>query len=404
MRIGVNCFSLHPQMGGLKQYFLSLFNQLLEHDRENTYVIFYSSQNEGELAELRSRHWRSSAVLLSDQMEVSGYYDLIDLYFCPFGYLWPRPLPMPAVVTLTDVQDAYYPEFFSSENLRSRLFHHPASSRMAERVITVSDYSKQTIVETQNVSSEKVTVAHLCADERYYRAAEIARRPWIPLPSGEFAFYPANRWPHKNHEVLLRALWILRKERNIKLDLVVTGYDPPGGYPLLSKAAEYGVGDQVHSAGYVSVEEVAWLYRQARMLVFPSRYEGFGIPLVEAMAAGCPVVCSRATSLPEIGGESARYFDPGCADELATSIEVVLKDGALRERMTSEGRERAAAFSPERMAAQHQRTFLEARESYTAGRHYLRRIQHQWLALGARQRYRRLVAKLSGRGRGIGGG
>jgi len=396
MRIGVNCFSLRPQIGGQKQYFLSLFEELFEHDRENNYVLFYFKQNESELSDLRSSRWKTSAVLLSDQMEVAGYCEKIDLYFCPFGFLWPRPLPLPTVVTLTDVQEVFYPEFFTNADLYSRASHYPGSTMMADHVITVSNYSKQTIAEAHKINPNKVTVAHLCADERYYRA-EIARFPSISLPFRDFAIYPANRWPHKNHDVLLRALCILRSDRKIVLNLVFTGYDPPEGYPLLTRAAEYGVADQVYCAGFLPVEELAWLYQHAQMLVFPSFFEGFGIPLVEAMAAGCPVVASRATCIPEVGLEAAQYFDPASPDEVAASIALVLRNEALRHQMIAKGKAVAASFSPRRMAALHRHAFQEAVKSYSAGGYYFRRIQHQWLALGTEHRYRRLLDERASR-------
>jgi glycosyltransferase involved in cell wall biosynthesis len=397
MRIGVNCFSLQPHIGGLKQYFLSLFDELLQHDTDNNYVLFHFKQNETELADLRTRRWKDSAVLLADQTEVAKYCDQIDLYFCPFGFLWPRPLPLPTVVTLTDVQEVFYPEYFTNADLYSRAAHYPGSTLMADHVITISNYSKQTIVEAHNLKSRNITVAHLCADERYYRAPEIARSASVSLPFADFAIYPANRWPHKNHDVLLRALRILRNDQKILLNLVLTGYDPPEGYPLLTKAAEYGVADQVYCARFLSVEEMSWLYQNAQVLVFPSIYEGFGIPLVEAMAAGCPVVASLATCIPEIGREAAQYFDPASPEQVAASIALVLSSESLRRQMIATGKAVAAGFSPNSMAVLHKHAFQEAIKSYSAGRYYFRRIQHQWLALGTERRYRRLLSERANR-------
>ena len=162
-------------------------------------------------------------------------------------------------------------------------------------------------------------VAHLCADPSYSRAAEIQSPPEDPIPFSSFIFFPANRWYHKNHDVLLKALCSL-KERNIKVNAVFTGFDVDGGYPLMSKAEEYNIRDQVHSAGYVTIPQMGYLYSHAEMLVFPSLFEGFGMPPVEAMAAGCPVAVARATCLPEICGDAAEYFDPQDPADVAEAI------------------------------------------------------------------------------------
>ena len=98
MRIGVNCFMLRPHIGGMKQYFRNLFGWLLENDRQNEYLFFYFRHNVDELRKLRSDRWRSNAILLEDQSQILDHLGKIDLFFCPFGPLWPRPIPLPTVM------------------------------------------------------------------------------------------------------------------------------------------------------------------------------------------------------------------------------------------------------------------------------------------------------------------
>src|SRR5439155_12330261 len=124
------------------------------------------------------------------------------------------------------------------------------------------------------------------------------------LPLGDYLFFPANRWFHKNHDALLRAIGILN-DRGLRTYAVFTGFDVPGGYPLLNKSREYGLEGQTFTIGYVTTAQMAYLYRHARMLVFPSLFEGFGMPPVEAMATGCPAVVSNATCLPEVCADAA---------------------------------------------------------------------------------------------------
>lgn len=365
MRIGVNCYMLQPQLGGLKQYFLTLFRELLERDGENQYVFFWYRHNAKELEELGTERWRRDAVLLEDQRQVLAHLDKIDLYFCPLTALYPRPVPRPTVMTLVDIQEVFYPEFFTPADRYLRELHFPGSTRMADRVITISEFSRRTIIEHHRLPAERVAVVYLCADDRYGRSAAVARPPAGPLPP-RFVFYPANPWKHKNHDVLLRALRLLRDERGRRVDLVLTGFSQDASSPVEALAKEYDVSDQVHALGYLPVEELAYLYRRADMLVFPSLFEGFGIPLVEAMAAGCPVIAARATSIPEVAGDAAELFDPASPAALAAAMERVLDDQPWRETLRARGYCRALEFSAARMAEDHRAIFRAAIQAYSA--------------------------------------
>jgi glycosyltransferase involved in cell wall biosynthesis len=367
MRIGVNCFLLRANIGGLKQYFINLFRELLADEGGDRYVFFWYPENADELARLGTDRWKEDAVLLHDQREVLAHLDRFDVYFCPFSALYPRPIPRPTVMFLPDIQEMFYPEFFDIEDLYTRDLHFPGSTRMADRVITISEFSKATFVRFHGLPEEKILVAPLSADPAFYRAEETARPPRDPLPQ-HFVFYPANPWKHKNHDGLLRALRVLRQERGIEMPLVVTGYPDPAGYPVEAKAEEYGVRDLVHRPGYLGVEEIAYLYRRARMMVFPSLFEGFGIPLVEAMAAGCPVVAANGTSIPEVVGDAAELFDPTSPSAIADAMEKVWRDEGTRQRLVARGRIRAQAFPPARTAAIHRRAFAEAAAAYSPRR------------------------------------
>jgi len=269
MRIGVNCYNLIPSAGGIKQYFFSLFSELLSKDDKDSYVFFYFPHNIEELSGFDNDRWQENAILLNNQLEVREHLDKIDLYFCPFGSLWPRPLPIPTVVTLVDIQEVFYPEYFNDVDLFNRAYHYAGSTKMADRVITISNFSKDTIAKHHRISQNKITVAHLCADNRFYRAAEMSLAPGVSVPSEDFIFYPANHWQHKNHDTLLRALQWLKRKKGMEIKAVFTGHDVPNSYPLLQKAAEYGVDKQVFFVGFVTVEELVYLYSKAKLMVFP---------------------------------------------------------------------------------------------------------------------------------------
>lgn len=354
----------------MKQYFFNLFEELLANDYRNEYIFFHFPRNSEELDHLSSTRWKARAVLLSDQLEVKNHFDKIDLYFCPFGALWPRPLPIPTVLNLVDIQEVFYPQFFTQMDMFNREYHFPGSTRMADRVITISHFSKKTIVQHHHISASKVTVAHLCADKRFYRAAEAALPLQVSLPEGGFVFYPANHWHHKNHDMLLKGLRWLKMERGLKINAVFTGYEMSNGYPIEQKVKEYGLTEQVYTVGYVTVEELAYLYTKARLLVFPSLFEGFGIPLVEAMAAGCPVVAANVTSLPEIGLDAVEYFDPASPESIGQAIEKVWRDDTLRQQLIDRGLHRALDFSPTKLAQIHQTVFEQAARAFSRTRYY----------------------------------
>lgn len=369
MRIGVDCYPLRPHVGGIKHYFLTLFEELLEHDRANEYVFFTHAHNAPVLAELRCDRWKTASISLSGREAVSDHLGGLDLYFCPFSALYPRPVPKPSVVTLPDIQEAFLPGLFSLPELKARDLERVSSTRIADRVITHSEFSKRTLIEHHRVGPQRVLVARHGVDERYRRASEIGRPPSAPLPT-DFILYPANLWKHKNHDRLLQALRRLKDARGLTVHAVFTG-DPEerDGYALGAGAAEHGVAAQVRHLGLLPVEELAYLYRHARMLVFPSLFEGFGLPLVEAMASGCPVVAADATAVPEVLSGAGELFDPTSVESIAAAIEKVWTSAPVREQLIVKGKARAAGFSPAASAHAHLAAFEGAAGAFSYARY-----------------------------------
>jgi glycosyltransferase involved in cell wall biosynthesis len=369
MRIGVNCFLLQKDIGGLKQYFLQLFNELLKSDDRNSYVFFYFKHNIQELKKLKTDKWKENSILLNDQNEIMQHLEKIDVYFCIFGALWPRPVPKPSVLGLVDIQEKFFPQFFTKQDLWNREMHFMPSTRCADQVVTISEFSKKTMVKFHRIHSHKVHVAYLAADEFFYDSATNINKSSISLPEN-YIFYPANRWLHKNHDNLLKALVILKREHNLLIDCVLTGYDGPNGYPLKGNVEAYGLTNQIHDIGYVSRDELKYIYKNASMLCFPSLFEGFGMPLVEAMACGCPVACSNVTSIPEVVGDAALLFNPEDPEDIAQSILKLLTEKIIKNKLRKKGIERAKLFSQRVTAAKHVEAFKKAAVSFRKKRYY----------------------------------
>lgn len=371
MLIGVNCYNLIAQNGGITQYFHNLFAELLPNDNRNDYVFFWFPHNGDELGRLTCDRWRDRAILLERQGEIRGHLSGLDLYFCPLNALYPRPLPIPTVVTLADIQEAFYPENFTADLLYSRDRHFVGSTKMADRVITHSEFTKRTLMQKHHLPADRIAVVPHCSAP-IFASGDLALCKQ-PLPR-DFILYPANLWTHKNHDRLLQAIAILQAEHGLAINLVLTGFATPTGYPVQDKAREYGVASLVHVLGHITASELNGAYRRARMLVYPSYFEGFGIPLIEAMAAGCPIAAANSTSIPEVVGDAAIMFDPMSPSDIANAIAKLWRDPELRRTMAERGRRRTELFSPAKMAKLHLRAFDQAAKAYTMSRYIWRTL------------------------------
>jgi glycosyltransferase involved in cell wall biosynthesis len=392
MRIGVNCYNLIAQNGGITQYFHNLFEELLSHDSRNDYVFFWFRHNGDELDRLTCDRWREAAILLERQGEIRGRLSGLDLYFCPLNALYPRPLPIPTVVTLADIQEAFYPQNFTADHLYSRDRHFVGSTKMADCVITHSEFTKQTLMQKHDLPAEKIAVVPHCSAPIFASGDPASCKQSLP---GDFILYPANLWNHKNHDRLLQAIAILQAEHGLAINLVLTGFPTPTGYPVQDKAREYGIASLVHVLGHITASELNGAYRGARMLVYPSYFEGFGIPLIEAMAAGCPIAAANATSIPEVVGDAAVLFDPMSPSGIANAIAKLWRDPELRRVMAERGRRRSELFSPANMAKLHLHAFDQAVGAYSLPRHLWRTVYQPYHMAWAE--YRRIGRTLKSR-------
>jgi len=221
----------------------------------------------------------------------------LDVWFCPLLVLDPPDIQIPSAVLIPDMQHEHFTEFFPKSLLNWRRKEYKESANNADIIFTLSEYSKKDILKYLNVDSEKVIVTYLDAPSWTECSANIERDSKIlehyGLEHDKYLFYPANCWPHKNHTLLLKASRkIFAKYPSLKL--VFTGYKDKNAIEIEKTALKYGLRDNVKHLGYIDNNNVANLYRNALLLVFPSLFEGFGLPLVEAMRLNCPIVCSNS--------------------------------------------------------------------------------------------------------------
>ena len=367
MRIGIALNLLAPDNGGVTNYVLTLLRHWPEYAPDHKMVLFSFAHNEPLLATLPPEA-RRHEIRLQTQEEALEHFDEIDVYFCPFGTLWPRPVRKPSVLTFHDMQERFYPEFFTKKEHEERFFHYDWSLRMADAVIAISDFTRDMAVKIAGASRWKFQVVHHVPD-----TLPPPEKPagWPTAMDGRpFVFYPANFWKHKNHLQLLAAMTQVAA-RGSGVALVCTG-------SLLGRDAEWqeaaraaGVADRVLHLGKVSRAEISWLYHHARALVFPSLFEGFGIPLLEAMQTGCPIACGANTSQPDVARDAALYFDAANPASIATAIIRIAGDDGLRTKLVGAGHRRLQAFTVRKLIDGHLAAFALARRRHNAFRIWL---------------------------------
>jgi len=258
----------------------------------------------------------------------------------PFTVPVPRPQSGAAFVqSLLDVQHLDLPQLFSRAERLYRRHYYDDAARRADAVITISAFAKESIVARLGIDPRRITVAHLGVNASAY-TPNLGER-------GHFLLYPARGWAHKNHTSLVEAVHLLRKD-NPGLRLVLTG----GGLDCLGSLPDW-----VDVLGLVPTTELHELYRAAACLVFPSLYEGFGLPPLEAMASGCPVAASDAGSLPEVCGNAAVLFDARYPDAIAAGAAYALEHSS---ELQKRGLEQARGFTWARCAAAHEDAYLAA--------------------------------------------
>ncbi len=283
-----------------------------------------------------------------------------NLYFCVFTSPNFYDPSVPVVSTVYDLQYKRYPLFFSPRELYYRDQHFMHTARVAARLVCISDYVRQTVVR-QVDDPARVLTSYIRLWKRIDKPEARAAREVLDrlnLKGGEYLFYPANFWPHKNHAMLLTAFALYRSRHpESKVKLVFTGA-PVGRMAYLQEEAvpRMGLSGYVVFAGFLPDADFAALLEGCRAVIFPSLYEGFGMPVMEAMAFGKPVACGNVTSLPEVADGAALLFDPRRPLEIAEAIERISHDDELVERLTVEGFRRVREFGKDGQMA---REYLE---------------------------------------------
>lgn len=269
---------------------------------------------------------------------------------------------IPSIYQPWDLQHLHLPQFFTATAIRSREARYRAFCRQAKIIVVASTWARDDVSAQYGIPTSKIHVIPVPPVVEFYPtpgpADLIDVRAKLALPS-EFLYYPAQTWPHKNHVRLLRAVAAASENLGEAIPLVCSG-EPNDDTPRIAdEARRLGLGAGFIHVGYITPLEVQCLYRLARGVVFPSLFEGWGMPVVEAFAAGTPVACSNATSLREAAADGALLFDPLDEDAIEEAIVRLWNDAELRETLRNAGTQVVGRLSWERTARTYRDLYQE---------------------------------------------
>jgi glycosyltransferase involved in cell wall biosynthesis len=366
VRIAIDTRKLHDY--GIGTYVRNLIRQLARQDQTTEYVLL-CHPHDCDAAKALGENFRAvpdDSPPYSIREQISVPMDLrregVDLFHAPH-YVLPPLVMCPSVVTIHDCIHLMFPQY-----LPNRLAWGYARASMwtathrSDRVLTVSEASKRDILRFFHIPPEKIDVIYNGIDDHFWTppsedvVERVRERYQLNDP---FLLYAGNIKPHKNLERLIEAFERLRGEGFADLKLLIIG-DEISKYAALRRAVHrHHLHKHVRFFGFVPDDTLAVLYRLADVFVFPSLYEGFGLPPLEAMASGTPVVTSNVSSLPEVAGDAALLVDPRDSEAIAGAIRMVLTDRKLREDLRRRGLERARAFSWEQSVARTRAIYSE---------------------------------------------
>lgn len=371
MKIGIDITPAINQTAGIGRYTRQLVTNLLEIDNRNQYLLYSLF---GNLKERTSRRGHPFSEEVSPYQKARNYQlklynyrpQLLKSYFLflksigkspdfltkeadiihSTDFVLPASEKRPSVLTIHDVIFLKYPQFYTWRNRNYMKSVANFSIKRANAVITYSNATKNDLIDRLGVNEDKIIVIPLAVDERFMQAKddqieEIRRKYKIPQT---YILTLSTLEPRKNIRRLFEAFAKLKKDKSIEHKLVIAGQKGWGNKDFFSKLVELGINDDVIITGFIEEEDLPAIYSGASIFVYPSLYEGFGLPPLEAMACGTPVICSNTSSLPEVVGDAAWQVDPTDTEDIAKAMAKIIEDKSLALDLRTKGLKQAKKF------------------------------------------------------------
>src|SRR5689334_13914286 len=383
MRFAVDAHAIGRHLTGNEVYVRSLLNALAPQIQPDELIAYVSDEAAARCipANIRTRRVAANPFLrLGFDLGMRCRQDRPDLLHVQ--YTAPLACPLPIVVSVHDVSFLEHPEYFTRDRAMQLQFTVRRTVYRAARILTGSEFSKASILKVYgDLDEDKVVVVpNAAASEfrpipRETAAAVVRERFRIQAP---FVLSVGDLQPRKNQIGLIRAFArLVRAYPQLKQNLVLAGKETWFADQVHRAARESGVADRIQFCGFVSDSDLLQLYNACDLFVFPSFYEGFGLPALEAMACGRAVACSHTSSLPEVVDGAAILFDPYAIDEIVRAMSDLLLDRELRARTERLGLQRAAHFSWQKTAERTLEVFHDVLEQRARAAVYSHTIAHR---------------------------
>ncbi len=369
VRVGIDVTAFYEPLTGVGWYLQWLVSELAK--RDDLEFVFFGSPltppaNAKLFARLPAGHEPLTFQTLRERPSsyeraaASAAFSLVawlrncDLFFAP-NYFLPAALDRIAphrVVTIHDLTWRRFPELLQQETLRNLSVKMMREIALSDSVICVSEATRKDLLSYYEMSQTRAVTIHSGMS-----SFDATSHSSSSLP-GRYILFVSTIEPRKNLEILVEAFERIRDDASYAGDLVVVGKIGWKSEATRQRMLQSRWKQAIHHLDYIERDQLSSIYRGAEMFVLPSLLEGFGFPILEAMAHGVPVIAANTSSLPEVGGDAAMYFHPHDAKDLATAIRKVAQDGQLRDEMTQRGRERIQQFPWSGCAEQTARLFL----------------------------------------------
>lgn len=353
MRIGLDAHTLGSRVGGNETFIRNLVSSLSSVDVKNEYFVYaYSNEfvdgliNGVQNFQFKNLKPKNPFIRIPFSLPQKMIEDRLDLFL--LQYAAPPICPAPYVLVVHDISYERYPEFFNKAELTRLRLLTPLSLRNASHVVTCSEFTKEDMIRHYRLSPKKISVIYYGKNEKYKlikdtAALQATREKYDLLKP--YILYVGNIQPRKNLNRLLLAFKDLKDRERIPHNLVIVGNKAWLYSDVFKLIKDSNLTNEIIVTGYVPEEELPLLYNAAELFVYPSIFEGFGFPVLEAMACGVPVVTSNSSSLPEVAGDGALLINPLSVSDMAQAMHKILTDTNLREELKEKGLRQAERFT-----------------------------------------------------------